>query len=192
MYCLFNSTILTRLSLVVFLLLPFILTLFWISVKFSAIMNSDFKFEQGAYIKIRTLLGFAPKDVLADLEIVYKYSRLSYSTVKDWAKRFRGGQEPLEDGFRSGRPESAVTSGNIFELRGCWKTIPHVMVEEIAVHVGISTGASHSIPVDEIGVSKICSRWIPHSLSSSQKDNRVKCAKSLLAEYEHVYPKKNI
>ena len=55
-----------------FYFLPFIFNLFWLSVKYLAIMNSDFKLDQRAYIKIRTLLGFATKDVLADLEIVYK------------------------------------------------------------------------------------------------------------------------
>ena len=65
-------------------------------------MNSDFKLEQRAYIKISTLLGFAPNDFIADLEIVYKDSGISYSTVKDCAKRFREGQESLEDCFRSG------------------------------------------------------------------------------------------
>ena len=76
-------------------------------------MNSDFKLRQRAYIKIRTLLGFAPKDVLANLEIVYKDISLSYSTVKGWDKRLREGQKSLKEGFRSGRPKFAVTSGNI-------------------------------------------------------------------------------
>ena len=79
-------------------------------------MNSDFKLEQRAYIKIRTLLGFASKDVLADFEIVYKDIILSYSTVQDWARRFHEGQKSLEDGLRSGRSKSAVTSGNILEI----------------------------------------------------------------------------
>ena len=143
-------------------------------------MNSDFKLKQRAYIKIRILLGFAPKDVLADVEIVYKDNSLSYSTVKDWAKRFREGLDSLEDGFRSGRPKSAVTSGNILEIEWMVEDHPHVTVEEIAMHVGISTGTAHTIFVDEMGVSKICSSWIPHCLSSAQKDNTVKCAKIFL------------
>ena len=153
-------------------------------------MNSNFKLEQRAYIKIRTLLGFAPKDVLTDLEIVYKDISLPISTVKDWAKRFRVGQKSLEDGFRSGRSKSAVTSGNILEIEWMVEDDPHVTVEGRAMHVGISTVAAHTILVYEIGVSKICSRWIPHCLSSAQKDNRVKCAKNLLAEYEHADPRR--
>ena len=114
------------------------------------------------------------------MEIVYKDISLSYSTVKDWAKRFREGQESLEDVFRSGRPKSAVTSGNILEIEWMVEDDPHETVEEIAMHVVISTGAAHNILVDEIGVSTICSRWIPHCLSSTQKENRVKCAKIYL------------
>ena len=79
-------------------------------------MDSDFKLEQRVYIKIRTLLGFGPKDILIDLEIVYKDASLSYTTVKEWAKRFREGQESLKDDFRSGRPKTTVTSGNILDI----------------------------------------------------------------------------
>ena len=64
-------------------------------------MNSDFKLEQRAYIKIRTVLGYARRDVQADLEIVYKDSCLSYCNVKDCTKRFCEGQVPLEDCFQS-------------------------------------------------------------------------------------------
>ena len=67
-------------------------------------MNSDFKLEQRAYIRIRTVLGYARKDVQAGLEIVYKDSGLSYFNVKDCTKRFCEGQVPLEDCIRSGRP----------------------------------------------------------------------------------------
>ena len=50
--------------------------------------------------------------------------------------------------------------------------------------VGISTGAVHSILVDELKDSEICSRWIPHSLTKDQKDGWVTCVRKLLSEFE--------
>ena len=153
-------------------------------------MATDFKLEQRAYIKIRTLLGLSPSDILADLHMVYKDISASYSNVKYWAKRFREGQEPLEDGFRSGRPKSVTTSGNILEVEWLVEEDPHIAVEEIAMRVGMSTGAAHAILADEMKASKICSRWIRHALTEAQKDNRVRCASNLLAQYELADPRR--
>lgn len=153
-------------------------------------METDFKLEQRAYIKIRTLLGRSPSDILADLQMVYKDDSPSYSNVKYWAKRFREGQESLEDGFRSGRPKSVSSSGNILEVRRLVEEDPHITVDEIAMHLGMSTGAAHGILVDKMHASKICSRWIPHNLTDSQKDHRVLCARNLLAQYDNADPRR--
>ena len=62
-------------------------------------------------------------------------------------------------------------------------------MEEISMHFAISTGGAHTILVEALGISKICSSLIPHCLSSAQKDKRVNFAKNLLAEYEHADPR---
>ena len=49
-------------------------------------MASISKFEQKAYI---TLLGFGLKEILVDLEFVYRGASLSYTTVKEWDRQFR-------------------------------------------------------------------------------------------------------
>ena len=151
-------------------------------------MATDFKLEQRAYI--RALLGLSPSDILADLQIVHKDNSASYSNVKYWAKRFREGQKSLEVGFWSGRSKSVTTSGNILEVEWLVEEDPHITVEEIAMRVGMSTGAAHAILVDEMKASKICSRWIPHALTETQKDNRVRCAGNLLAQYELADPRR--
>ena len=49
----------------------------------------------------------------------------------------------------------------------------------------MSTGAAHSILVDEMEASKIGSRWIPHALTEAEKDNRCKVLNSnLLVLYD--------
>lgn len=125
-----------------------------------------------------------------DLEIVYGDASLSYSTVKEWAKRFRDGQESIEVGYRSGRPKSAVTIGKTLKIGWMVEDDPHITVDEIAIHEGISTGAAHAILIDELKVRRVCSRWIPHSLTKAQKDNRVKCARKLLSDYQDADPRR--
>ncbi|KAI6655315.1 hypothetical protein LOD99_2150 [Oopsacas minuta] len=74
--------------------------------------STEFKIEQRVYVKIRTLLKVSPTDVHKDLEEVYKDTALPYSTVVDWARRFREGRVSIEDGARIGRPVSSA-SGKI-------------------------------------------------------------------------------
>ena len=84
-------------------------------------MATDFKLVQRAYIKIRTLLGLSPSDIPADLQMVYKDNSASYSNVKYWAKRFRDGQEPLEDGFGAVGPNPSPLVVISLKLSGWWK-----------------------------------------------------------------------
>ncbi|KAI6648242.1 hypothetical protein LOD99_12051 [Oopsacas minuta] len=118
-------------------------------------MASNLKFEQRSYIKIRTLLGIDPKDILIDLEVVYGDASLSYTTVKEWAKRFHEGQESLEDEERIGRLRSAVTSSNTSEIRWRVEEDPQITDEELAMSVGVLTRAVHSILIDELCLSEV-------------------------------------
>ncbi|KAI6658921.1 hypothetical protein LOD99_10881 [Oopsacas minuta] len=86
-------------------------------------MASNLKLEQKSYIKIRMLLDIGPKDILIDLEVVYGDASLSYTIVKEWAKRFREGRELLEDVERIERPRSANTAVTPLKFAGEWKKI---------------------------------------------------------------------
>ena len=92
--------------------------------------------------KTRTLLFLSPSDILADLQMVYEDNSASYSNVKYWAKRFREAQESLEDGFRSGRPKSVTTRGNILEVEWLVEEDPHITVEDITILVADVNGSS--------------------------------------------------
>ena len=59
--------------------------------------SADFKIEQRAYLKIRTLLQFSPTDIHKDLMDVYNDMTLPYSTIVDWARRFRERRKSIED-----------------------------------------------------------------------------------------------
>nr|CAI5833267.1 unnamed protein product [Callosobruchus analis] len=68
-------------------------------------MSQVTKIEYRAVIKFLTKKGLSPKR----LDGVYGRSSPSYSVVKQWAKRFRMGQEFPEDDERPGRPVEVIT-----------------------------------------------------------------------------------
>nr|CAI5835758.1 unnamed protein product [Callosobruchus analis] len=57
--------------------------------------------------------GLTPKIIKERLDDVYGRSSPSYSVVKEWAKRFRIGQELLEDDERPGRPVEVITEDKV-------------------------------------------------------------------------------
>ncbi|KAI6655363.1 Transposase [Oopsacas minuta] len=148
--------------------------------------STKFKIEQRVYVKIRTLLKVSPTDAHKDLEEVYKDAALPYSTVVDWARRFREGRVSIEDGARIGRPVSSASDKNILEVSVLLKEDPHITLVEIADAVGISTGTAQAIVHDNMKIRKICARWVPHLLTQVQKAKKVQCSTKLLSELDRA------
>ena len=95
---------------------------------FSSIYGFKFKIRAKILYQNSHASWYCPKEILIDLEIVYRGASLSYTTVKEWAKRFREGRESLEDEERIGRPRSAVTSSNTSEIRWRVEEDPHILL----------------------------------------------------------------
>ncbi|KAI6648629.1 hypothetical protein LOD99_7986 [Oopsacas minuta] len=109
--------------------------------------STDFKIEHRAYVKIRTLLKFH-QQISKDLEEVYKDTALPYSTVVDWARRFRKGRVSIEDEARIGVPVSSASDKNILEISALLEEDPQITLVEITDTVGISTGTAQAIVHD--------------------------------------------
>ena len=63
-------------------------------------------------------------------------------------------------------------------------------IKELANTLNFETGTVDGILKSQLNLSKFCSRWVPHSLTATQKVQRVKCCKSLLKMYtgrDHRY-----
>nr|CAI5865271.1 unnamed protein product [Callosobruchus analis] len=73
------------------------------------------KTEYRAVTKFLTKEGLTPKIIKERLDGVYGRSSPSYSVLKDWAKRFRIGQEFLEDDERPGRPVEVITEDPLWK-----------------------------------------------------------------------------
>ena len=141
--------------------------------------------EHRAYIKIRSLLGDTPRNIFNDLSRVYGRDACSESTVKKWSIRFRERREAIADDPRAGRPVTATTTNNISLVSKMIEEEAHITIEGIANHVDLSSGTVHEILSLHLGLRKVCSRWVPHLLSDSQKKARLNAAKSLLKIYGH-------
>jgi len=145
-------------------------------------MSLDFdKIEYRAVIKFMTLQGHTATFIKSDLDNVYRENSPSSATVKRWTKEFQRGRLSLEDDYRSGRPREAVIPANVALIEEMVRKDPRVKVRELEEWTGLSHGSILTILHRELGMTKLCSRWIPKALSLEQKKKRLESSETLLA-----------
>ena len=136
--------------------------------------------EQRAYIKFRSLLKDSNRNIHNDPVEVCGDRALAYSTVRRWAQLFREGRESVEDEPRTGRPKSATGDLSIESVHEFLRSDPCCSNEEISKYTEISSGSIYRILKEDLGVRKVCARWVPYSLSEAQMKNRVEFCQKLL------------
>lgn len=136
------------------------------------------------YIKTRTLLNIQARIIHDELYSAYGDEAPCLSTVEKWSKRFREGQEDVEDKERPGRPITEATSENIEEVRSLITDDPHITIEEIEVQTSLSHGTIQRIVSDHLNLRKMTARYVPKHLTDSQRAERVRICKENLAKFE--------
>lgn len=81
------------------------------------------KEEWRVYVKVRCALGCTSKDIHADLQIVGGDHAPAYSTVVDWAARFRAGRQSLKMTTAKGVQRLRVLLGKLLPLEQLWMKI---------------------------------------------------------------------
>ena len=133
--------------------------------------------------EIRTIIKFILVSGKTNLEIYEEVSRVcgegvsSLRTIQRWVARFRGNDFSVEDKSRIGRPREEIDVKVIEDMLDC---DPHVSAREIGRRLAINKNRIVDILKNQLQMSKVCAKWIPHQLSSSQKIMRVRCAREML------------
>ena len=99
----------------------------------------------------------------------------SLRTVDGWCKRFREGQDELEDEARPGRPVTETTSENIEQARLTIDDDSRVSIEELQEQTGFNYGTTQQQMItDHLRMTKITARYIPKQLTDFQWNERVR------------------
>jgi histone-lysine N-methyltransferase SETMAR len=140
--------------------------------------------EHRAVIKFFTRKGLNATDIHKELDSVYGDSAPSYRTVAKWVAEFKDPERGFEDAPRSGRPSTTVTDENIQAIERIVMRDRQISVRRVANELGISKTRVHEIMDNHLGMSKVCTRWVPKLLTPVQRINRVECCQELLQESE--------
>ena len=146
--------------------------------------------EQRVYCKIGAQLGFPPTEIHADLQNVYRKGALKYAAVCKRVSRFNDGWESIENDPRVGRPVSVLTEKNVATVKTLIEEDAHYTMQEIEQISGIHLSSVLKILREQLGLRKICARWVPHLLTDEQKQSRVRLASQVIEKYDKCDPRR--
>ena len=87
-------------------------------------------------------------------------------TVLNWFHEHERGKLNASYSSRSGRPRTVVTADAV---RLIIDDDPHVTYPHIKLSLWINSPAIYSILHDYSKLRKVCTQWVPHSLTNDQK-----------------------
>jgi len=116
-------------------------------------------------IKFLTLEGIPCKEIHQKLIGVYGDNAPCYATVKNWRQETSSGRVSLGDAPRSGRPAEVCEKNVVDKVKSIIEDDRRVRIRQIVELTGVSYGYVHKIMHEELGLSKICARWVPRRLT---------------------------
>ncbi|CAF3931805.1 unnamed protein product [Rotaria sordida] len=134
---------------------------------------------------MRTALNIQAPVIYEELYTVHGDQAPCLRTVERWCKRFREGQEELEDEARPGRPISETTPENIEQVRLIIEDDLCVTIEEAQEQTGLSYGTTQRIITDHLQLTKITARYLPKQLTDFQRNERVRICQQNLAKFRN-------
>ena len=127
--------------------------------------------EYRAVIKFFTRKGLNAAEFSKELEDVYKDFAPSYRSVTKWVAEFMNPERAFEDASRIGRPSTITTQENIKTIERIPSRNRQVSVRRLAEELAII----HEIMDNQLGMKKVCTRWILKLLTLIQRAFRVDC-----------------
>lgn len=125
----------------------------------------------------------AGKSAVETIELInkaYGSTAMSRAIVYRWYARFRDGREDVKDDARSGRPSTARTEENVESVRRLLTEDRRTTLQMIADRLNIGKETVRRIVTEDLGKRKICARFVPHALTTEQKQERVVYCQDLL------------
>ena len=141
--------------------------------------------EQRYSIKFCVLLNKSPSETHHLITEAYGDNALSRGRVFEWHKRFREGQQEVEDEAREGRPSKATSPEMSEAVEQMIANDHRLSAKHLAATIGISKSSVLRILHEVLSMSKVCARWVPRLLTPEMKQRRVASCQELLARSFH-------
>ena len=132
-------------------------------------------------IKFCFKTGLSATETLVLVQKVYGNEAVHQSNVFRRYCRFRDRTELVKDDERGGRPKSTRTEVNIAAVADLVKNNRRIASRMIAESLNILKIAALRILKEDLGKRKFCAHFVPHSLTTEQKEDRVISCQDIIA-----------
>jgi len=136
----------------------------------------DLSMEQRLALKFCFKAGKSETEILQMINAAYGDQPLSRSNVFRWHWR-----EDIEGDYRSGRPTECRNDDNVEKISQLLLRNRHILLRMLADEVNIGKDTVRKVVVEDVRERKICSSFVPHSLTPEQKDRRISACRDLIA-----------
>lgn len=151
--------------------------------KVDQLRESITKDDQRAFIKCHILLGDTAAEIYHMLEKIAKSNAYSYRNVVTLYNEYKSGERSeTELRHSSGGPRTQSTQENLDKLSDLLSEEDDWTEMELAQKLSISQ-PTISRMLTELGARKIASRWVPHELTVTNKQNRVDMCQENINNY---------
>ena len=115
------------------------------------------------------------------MQKAYGNEALNRSNVFRWYSRFQDGRELVEDDERDGRPKLTRTEVNFAAVADLFKYDFRIASRMIAESLNILRTVVIRIVKEDFGKRKLYARFVPHSLTPEQREDRVTSCQDIIA-----------
>jgi transposase len=134
--------------------------------------------EQRAVVRVLTLKRLKSGQIDAELKTMSGPDALALATVKKWSKCFREVRTDLSDNPTSGPP---LTHDLAEAIRSVLRERPFTSCKVLCEHFRIAKATCLHILHNDLGLKEFHLCWVPYTLDSNAKNERV-CYSRLLLE----------
>ena len=131
-------------------------------------------------IKCCVKAGKGAVEMIELINKAYGSTAMSRANVYRWYARFRDGREDMKDDARSGCASSARTDENMESVCRLLTEDLRTTHQVIADRLNIDKETGCRIVTEDLGKIKICARFVPHTLTTEQKQERIVYCQDLL------------
>jgi hypothetical protein len=107
------------------------------------------------------------------LQTVYGDETLSRSNVFQWSERFKDGSEYLQDDLRNGLPSTSRNADTIAIVCQIVTRDRPLAIRTVSDELNINKETIRQILQEDLRKTKICAKFIPHSLTDEPKQRRL-------------------
>lgn len=140
--------------------------------------------EFRSVIKFLLLKQTNSQEIINQLQDAYKSECPCKATIYNWIREFKSGRTSVFNSEKSGRPVEVGDEKKEI-LKQIIITDRRIATRDLAQRLNISKGTLHML-LNEMGIRKMCSRFVPRFLTGDMQQRRLECCQKNLDIYKKL------